>query len=78
MECQSVEHGARYLRCQYSRVMEALGWLKRNNPLYEDVIINGVTEDMFDDEDDGNGSGNGSGEPERLRFRPWSTFRYVC
>ena len=46
MECQSVEHGARYLRCRYSRVMEALGWLKRNNPLYKDVIIKGVTEDM--------------------------------
>ena len=59
VECQSVEHGARYLRCRYSRVMEALGWLKRNNPLYKDVIINGVTEDMFDDEDDGNGSGEG-------------------
>ena len=59
VECQSVEHRARYLRCRYSRVMEALGWLKRNNPLYEDVIINGVTEDMFDDEDDGNGSGEG-------------------
>ena len=58
MESQSVEHGARYLRCRYSRVMEALGWLK-NNPLYKDVIINGVTEDMFDDEDDGNGSGEG-------------------
>ena len=59
VECQSVEHGARYLRCRYSRVMEALGWLKRNNPLYEDVIINGVTEDMFDDETDSNGSGEG-------------------
>ena len=59
MESQSVEHGARYLRCRYSRVMEALGWLKRNNPLYEDVIINGVTEDMFDDEDDGNGGSEG-------------------
>ena len=59
VECQSVEHGARYLRCHYSRVMEALGWLKRNNPLYKDVIINGVTEDMFDDEDDGNGSSEG-------------------
>ena len=59
MESQSVEHGARYLRCRYSRVMKALGWLKRNNPLYKDVIINGVTEDMFDDEDDGNGSGEG-------------------
>ena len=59
MESQSVEHGARYLRCRYSRVMEGLGWLKRNNPLYKDVIINGVTEDMFDDEDDGNGSGEG-------------------
>ena len=59
MQSQSVEHGARYLRCRYSRVMEALGWLKRNNPLYEDVIINGVTEDMFDDEDDGNGGSEG-------------------
>ena len=59
VECQSVEHGARYLRCSYSRAMEALGWLKRNNPLYKDVIINGVTEDMFDDEDDGNGSSEG-------------------
>ena len=59
VECQSVEHGARYLRCRYSRVMEALGWLKRNNPLYEDVIISGVTEDMFDDKDDGNGSSEG-------------------
>ena len=59
MESQSVEHGAQYLRCRYSRVMEALGWLKRNNPLYEDVIINGVTEDMFDDEDDGNGGSEG-------------------
>ena len=59
MESQSVKHGARYLRCRYSRVMEALGWLKRNNPLYEDVIINGVTEDMFDDEDDGNGGSEG-------------------
>ena len=59
MECQSVEHGARHLRCRYSRVMEALGWLKRNNPLYKDVIINGVTEDMYDDEDDGNGSSEG-------------------
>ena len=36
--------------------MGALGWLKINNPLYEDVIINGVTEDMFDDEEDSNGS----------------------
>ena len=59
MESQSVEHGARYLRCRYSRVMEALGWLKRNNSLYKDVIINGVTEDMFDDEDDGNGGSEG-------------------
>ena len=59
IESQSVEHGARYLRCRYSRVMEALGWLKRNNPLYKDVIINGVTEDMFDDEDDGNGGSEG-------------------
>ena len=57
MECQSVERGGRYLRCRYSRVMGALGWLKMNNPLYEDVLINGVTEDMFDDEEDNNGSG---------------------
>ena len=57
MECQSVERGGRYLRCRYSRVMGALGWLKMNNPLYEDVVINGVTEDMFDDEEDNNGSG---------------------
>ena len=57
MECQSVEQGGRYLRCRYSRVMGALGWLKMNNPLYEDVVINGVTENMFDDEEDNNGSG---------------------
>ena len=57
MECQSVERGERYLRCRYSRVMGALRWLKTNNPLYKDVIINGVTEDMFDDEDDNNGIG---------------------
>ena len=57
MECQSVERGGRYLRCRYSRVMGALGWLKMNNPIYEDVVINGVTEDMFDDEEDNNGSG---------------------
>ena len=31
--------------------------VKTYNPLYKDVIINGVTEDMFDDEDDSNGSG---------------------
>ena len=55
-ESQSVELGVRYLRCRYSKVMGALGWLKINNPLYEDVIINGVTEDMFDDEEDSNGS----------------------
>ena len=46
-ESQSVQRGARYLRCHYSKVMGALGWLKINNPLYEDVIINGVTEDML-------------------------------
>ena len=57
VESQSVERGARYLKCRYSKVMGALGWLKMNNPLYEDVIINGVTEDMFDDEEDNNGSG---------------------
>ena len=57
MECQSVEQGGRYLRYRYSRVMGALNWLKTNNPLYKDVIINGVTEDMFDDEEDNNGSG---------------------
>ena len=57
MECQSVERGGRYLRYRYSRVMGALGWLKMNNPLYEDVVINGVTEDMFDDEEDSNGCG---------------------
>ena len=56
VESQSVERGARYLRCRYSKVMGALGWLKINNPLYKDVIINGVTEDMFDDEEDSNGS----------------------
>ena len=54
-ESQSVERGVRYLRCRYSKVMGALGWLKINNPLYEEVIINGVTEDMFDDEEDSNG-----------------------
>ena len=37
--------------------MGVLGWLKMNNPLYKDVIISGVTEDMFDDEEDNNGSG---------------------
>ena len=57
MECQSVEWGGRYLRCRYSRVMGALNWLKTINPLYKDVIINGVTEDMSDDEEDNNGSG---------------------
>ena len=57
VECQSVEHGERYLRCRYSRVMGALNWLKTYNPLYKDVIINGVTEDMFDDEDHSNGIG---------------------
>ena len=41
----------------YSGVMGALGWFKMNNPLYKDVIINGVTEDMFDDEDNSNGGG---------------------
>ena len=56
VESQSVERGARYLRCRFSKVMGALGWLKINNPLYKDVIINGVTEDMFDDEEDSNGS----------------------
>ena len=56
-QSESVERGARYLRCRYSKVMGALGWLKMNNPPYEDVIINGVTEDMFDDEEDSNGSG---------------------
>ena len=56
VESQSVEWRARYLKCRYSKVMGALGWLKINNPLYKDVIINGVTEDMFDDEEDSNGS----------------------
>ena len=36
--------------------MGAFGWLKMNNPLYKDVIINSVTEDMFYDEEDSNGS----------------------
>ena len=36
--------------------MGAFGWLKMNNPHYKDVIINGVTEDMFDDEEDSYGS----------------------
>ena len=36
--------------------------MKTNNPLYNDVIINNVTEDMFDDEDDGNVSDEGEGE----------------
>ena len=56
VECQSAERGGQYLRCGYSRAMGALGWLKMNNPLYEDVVINGVTEDMFDDEEVSNGS----------------------
>ena len=34
-----------------------MGWLKINNPYYKDVIINGIIEDMFDDEDDSNASG---------------------
>ena len=56
MESQSLERGGQYLRCRYSRVMGPLGWLKMNNPLYKDIVINGVTEDIFDDEEDNNGS----------------------
>ena len=50
-ECgeESERSNTRYLKCRYSKVMEALQWLKSKNPLYSDVIINDVNEDMFDD-----------------------------
>ena len=55
-ESQSVERKCTILEVSLFQSNGALGWLKINNPLYEEVIINGITEDMFDDEENSNGS----------------------
>ena len=36
-----------YHTCRYSNVMQALKWLKQHNPLYGDITITKMSEDMF-------------------------------
>ena len=43
-----------YHTCRYSNVMQALQWLKQHNPLYSDVTITSMNEDIFNG-DDNNG-----------------------
>ena len=36
-----------YHTCRYSNVMQALKWLKQHKPLYGDITITKMSEDMF-------------------------------
>ena len=38
-----------YHCCRYSRVIQALQWLKQHNPLYRDVSISNISEGMLVD-----------------------------
>ena len=61
----STSHEIVYHSCRYSKVMQALQWLKQHNPLYSDVTVTNVSEDMFD----GDGSNDsGADDEEQLEM----------
>ena len=51
-ESNGTGQGTLYHSCHYSKVMEALQWLKQHNPLCSDVTITNMAEDMVNDDGD--------------------------
>ena len=51
-ESNGTDQETLYHSCRYSKVMEALQWLKRHNLLYSDVTITKMAEDMVNDDGD--------------------------
>ena len=51
-ESNGTDQETLYHSCRYSRIMEALQSLKRHNPLYSDVTVTKMAEDMVNDDGD--------------------------